>query len=163
MLCLFAPAKHYSPRSQYFRNLQTWRQNALLAPKGIVCSGAVVQCSAAAMSGLSFQQWTERLDTLCLGRCSCTNQVSSVSLSVLCLRRMDISPVIQKKEGKKKPLVRYLWFKLYSHSISVSRCLQEKHEQRKDRAAHESTEFTDTGRGLTRSRLDLGLTVYHCG
>ena len=42
-------------------------------------------------------QWTDRLDTLCLGRCSCTNQVSSVSLSVLCCRRMDISPVTPKK------------------------------------------------------------------
>ena len=42
-------------------------------------------------------QWTDRLDTLRLGRCSCTNQVSSVSLSVLCRRRMDISPVTQKK------------------------------------------------------------------
>ena len=47
-------------------------------------------------------QWTDRLDTLCLGRCSCTNQVSSVYLSVLCRWRMDISPVTQKNKGKKR-------------------------------------------------------------
>ena len=43
-------------------------------------------------------RWTDRLDIICLGRCSCTNQVSSVSLSVLCRQRMDISPVTQKKK-----------------------------------------------------------------
>ena len=47
-------------------------------------------------------RWTDRLDITCLGRCSCTNQVSSVSLSVLCCQRMDISPVTQKKKKKKK-------------------------------------------------------------
>ena len=46
--------------------------------------------------------WTDRLDIICLGRCSCTNQVSSVSLSVLCRQRMNISPVTQKKKKKKK-------------------------------------------------------------
>ena len=43
-------------------------------------------------------RWTDRLDIICLGRCSCTNQVSSVSLSVLCRQRMHISPVTQKKK-----------------------------------------------------------------
>ena len=47
-------------------------------------------------------RWTDRLDIICLGRCSCTNQVSSVSLSVLCHQRMNISPVTQKKKKKKK-------------------------------------------------------------
>ena len=46
-------------------------------------------------------RWTDRLDIVCLGRCSCTNQVSSVSLSVLCRQRMNISPVTHKKERKK--------------------------------------------------------------
>ena len=50
-------------------------------------------------------RWTDRLDIICLGRCSCTNQVSSVSLSVLCCQRMDISPVTQKKKKKKKVLL----------------------------------------------------------
>ena len=45
-------------------------------------------------------RWTDRLDIICLGRCSCTNQVSSVSLSVLCCQRMNISPVTQKKKKK---------------------------------------------------------------
>ena len=47
-------------------------------------------------------RWTDRLDIICLGRCSCTNQVSSVSVSVLCRQRMNISPVTQKKKKKKK-------------------------------------------------------------
>ena len=47
-------------------------------------------------------RWTDRLDITCLDRCSCTNQVSSVSLSVLCCQRMDISPVTQKKKKKKE-------------------------------------------------------------
>ena len=51
-------------------------------------------------------RWTDRLDITCLGRCSCTNQVSSVSLSVLCCQRMDISPVTQKKKKKKQLVIR---------------------------------------------------------
>ena len=47
-------------------------------------------------------RWTDRLDIICLGRCSCTNQVSSVSLSVLCRQRMNISPVTQRKKKKEK-------------------------------------------------------------
>ena len=47
-------------------------------------------------------RWSDRLDIICLGRCSCTNQVSSVSLSVLCRQRMNISPVTQQKKKKKK-------------------------------------------------------------
>ena len=46
--------------------------------------------------------WPDRLDIICLGRFSCTNQVTSVSLSVLCRQRMNISPVTQKKKKKKK-------------------------------------------------------------
>ena len=46
-------------------------------------------------------RWTDRLDIICLGRCSCTNQVSSVSLSVLCRQRMNISHVTQKQKKKK--------------------------------------------------------------
>ena len=45
-------------------------------------------------------RWTDRLDIVCLGRCSCTNQVSSVSLSVLCRQTMNISPVTQTKKKK---------------------------------------------------------------
>ena len=47
-------------------------------------------------------QWTDRLDTQSLGRCSCTIQVSSVSLSVLRRRKTDISPVTPNKTNKKK-------------------------------------------------------------
>ena len=59
-------------------------------------------------------RWTDRLDIICLGRCSCTNQVSSVSLSVLCRQRMNISPVTQKK--KKKGAI-----KLLKHPIASIR------------------------------------------
>ena len=44
-------------------------------------------------------RWTDRLDIICLGRCSNTNQVSSVSLSVFCRQTMNISPVTQKKKS----------------------------------------------------------------
>ena len=44
-------------------------------------------------------QWPDRSDTLCLGRCSSTNRVSAVSLSVLCRRRMDICPVTLPKQN----------------------------------------------------------------
>ena len=46
--------------------------------------------------------WTDRLDILCLGRCSCRNQISLVSLSVICRGRMDISPVTQKEKEKNR-------------------------------------------------------------